>query len=111
MREDSFRLEVYAFGNRNKAIEMCRESLLNNAADIFDFKMFSDMLVNFNIEIPKHKLVDLQKTLISLDWIAELKYKNGLFPNESISLIQGTMAVTFVSGTGEKKDIIPAVPG
>lgn len=111
MIPNTFRLEVYAYGERNQAIEKCRTSLLSNGGDLLDFKMFSDMLVNFIIEIPEKNIFNLQSTLEGLNWQTELKLDENLLRDDCPSMIQGTMSVTFVSGTGDRKDVIPAVPG
>lgn len=109
MEPKTFRLEVYAFGERNQAIENCRASLLSNGGDLLDFKMFSDMLVNFMVEIPEKNLLNLQSTFEDLNWKTDLDI-NWLL-GDSLQMIQGTMSVTFASGVGKRKDVIPAVPG
>lgn len=111
MLPNTFRLEVYAYGERNQILEKCRASLESNGGDLLDFKMFSDMLVNFIIEIPVENIVKLNSSLESLNWKTDLKLGDNILSNDCISLIQGTMSVTFSSGTGERKDVIPAVPG
>ena len=111
MIPDTFRLEVYAYGERNQAIEKCRISLATNGGDILDFKMFSDMLLNFIIEIPRGNIKNLKSTIEDLNWKAELTLNECLSINDCTPMIQGTMSVTFVSGTGVRKDVIPAVPG
>jgi hypothetical protein len=111
MVPNTFRLEVYAYGERNQIIEKCRSSLASNGGDLLDFKMFSDMLMNLIIEIPVKNISKLESSLESLNWKTDLKLGEGILSNDSISLIQGTMSVTFASGTGERKDVIPAVPG
>lgn len=109
MTRKTFRLEVYAFGERNQAIENCRASLLSSGGDILDFKMFSDMLVNFIVEIPEKNLSKLQLALEDLKCKTELEIVGGL--DDSLQVIQGTMSVTLASGVGDRKDVIPAVPG
>lgn len=108
---NSFRLKVFALGDRIQAIERCRESLINNSADILDFKIFSDMLLNFSVEISKDKITGLKETLDRFHWKTELEYESDIFGNKNTSMIQGTIVVNFVSGKGERKDFIPAVPG
>jgi hypothetical protein len=111
MLRNTFSLEVFAFGERNQAIEKCRNSLLSSGGDLLDFKMFSDMVANFIIEIPEKNILTLQSTLDDLNWKTELKLLDNPSRTDCLPMVQGTMSVTFASGTGDKKDVIPAVPG
>jgi hypothetical protein len=111
MFQNIFKLEAYAYGERNHILEQCRTILASNDGDLLDFKMFSDMLVNFIIEIPRKNIFKLISSFESLNWKTDLKLDESILSNESISLIQGTVSVTFSSGTGDRKDVIPAVPG
>ena len=105
--QPDFRIEVYAVGERNEVIEKCRQSIMSNGGDILDFKMFSDLLINFIIDIPKKNLSELNSELESFNWNTEWE----LYRNDNLSLLRGSMSVTFVSGMGDKKDVILAVPG
>lgn len=111
MIPESFSLEVYAYGERNQIIENCRVSFAANAGDLLDFKMFSDMLIHFIIEIPPHNVLKLNASLERLNWKTQLKWDESLLRKNSASLIQGNVTVYLSSGTGQRKDIIPAVPG
>jgi len=111
MSSNTFSLEVYAYGERNYVIEECRTSLASNGGDLLDFKMFSDMLINFVIEISGKNLLKLNSKLQSFNWKTYLKIDEKILSNDSNSMIQGTMSVTLSSGTGDRKDIIPAIPG
>jgi hypothetical protein len=79
--------------------------------DLLDFKMFSDMMINFIVEIPAKNILKLNSSLENLNWKTDLKLDERILRNDGILLIQGTMSVSFSSGTGERRDVIPAVPG
>jgi hypothetical protein len=107
----TFRMEVIAYGERNQVIENCRNCLMNNEADIIDFKMFSDLLINFNIEIPENKIIKLKNALDEINWKTKLNLNEKLINHSSISKLLGTMAVTFADGFGKRKNLILSIPG
>jgi hypothetical protein len=106
-----FRIEVIAYGERNQVIENCRSSLLNNEADILDFKMFSDLLINFNIEIPENKILNLKNAFDEIHWKTKLILNKNLKTHENTSKLYGTISVTFADENGKRKDLILSIPG
>lgn len=105
---------IYVITNgedRNQVIWNCKEIINQKYGNILDFKMFSNLSINFNIEIKSNLYSDLINTLKQQGWKVEFDPKEEAFNDSEAKLMEGTLQITFPEGDGTLKQIIPAVPG
>jgi hypothetical protein len=96
----------YSSENRNNAIHYIEQSIIKYGY-ITDYHMFSDLEINFTIEIEESKINDLYTEL-----------GKRITMSESDPNISGTpqlhtifLNVTFSNSTGDLRHTIPSVPG
>lgn len=101
--------EAFSSGERNKLIDVVKNTIDLNEGCIMNFNMFSDLAISLSIEIEANKAFDLHQALSKLLTISDYNGEE-LNPNSTKEILV-FMNISFSGGTGNLKKEIPAVPG
>lgn len=102
-------LQGYSAGERNEVIDALKTTISRCDGYIIDFKMFSDLALAMNIEIPENKILDLYKGLQKIIKISGIEPERKIIQSEKDCTV--LMNVSFSKGTGDMKIEVPDVPG
>jgi hypothetical protein len=97
-----------SFSNRERHLTI--EEIKNTVAKygyIVDFKQFSDLSLNLTIEIEDLKVAGLYKDLKNILSMEDYEDSEAVPGKEKTVFLN----VTFLTGTGNLKNVVPAVPG
>ncbi|MBL7706602.1 MAG: hypothetical protein JNM21_13740 [Taibaiella sp.] len=97
---------AYSIDDRPAAIYKIRD-LVDSYGDVVDINLYSDISVNFTIEIQEWKIDTLYKELKGIVSIEEFRYLNSTSQKERTVYLN----TTFLKSTGNLSIEIPAVPG
>ena len=110
------RINAVTRANRDEMMALVRTAITSSAAWIVDVKLFSNMSVCFNIEVPGSHVEQLGKALaatglrITLDGFDSLTTT----PNAEGSQgheIAGTLQITFIHNEPDLRIDVPQIPG
>ena len=93
--------------DRLHGIEDIREAV-RDSGFIVDHKMYSDISMSFTIETEERKFEELLNCLSS---VISLEDSDKQLHRESSKEIQVLLNVTFIAGTGDVRNRVPAIPG
>ena len=105
------KLNWQAFSNedRNEIIEKVKQVITSSEGYITNFNMFSDLAMSLSIEIEEAGIQSLHQALGSLLNISDLEAET-VNPNSKKEWLV-FINISFGSGTGDLKGIVPDVPG
>lgn len=96
----------YCSSDRNEAIYKI-ENTIDNFGFIIDFKTFSDISINFIINIEENKISQLYHELSGLLALDDIELPYSESEIEKIVFLK----ITFSNATGKLRTEIPVVPG
>lgn len=101
--------QAFSTEDRNKVIEVIKDTITKNGGYIINFNLFSDLALSLSIEIEENKISNLYKELHKIINISEPAPGN--LNDHSKMEWWILMNVSFGKGKGNLKVEIPNVPG
>ncbi|MDG2450910.1 MAG: hypothetical protein P8M34_14775 [Saprospiraceae bacterium] len=101
--------EAISNGDRNQTINKIKEMLLTSNGSLLNFTMFSDLAINFTVEIEEYYIMKLHNKLSRVLSVSDFDSED--FDSNSDSGWKVYLHISFSKGKGVLKHKIPSVPG
>lgn len=101
--------EAFSSFERTSIIEEVKSTISSNSGAIMNFNMFSDLALNLSIEIEEKDIPKLHSALTKVLSVSNLD--NGKLNKMSNKENFIFLNISFASGEGKLKNVIPEVPG
>lgn len=118
MRRKFLQLNATTRADRHQMIELGKDTITSSGGWILDFKLFSNVSICINFELPDHNVAAFRDRLVAAEWRLDERSLQALevFTEPAgqgsapMDLI-GTLQITFVHEEPDLRIPVPMIPG